>query len=152
MAIGRQCERCREWVSLDLDAELSEFEAAVMHRHLRACPGCRAFAHDVRAATAVVRAARPAELGLRVTLPEHRRRGGALQRVSFGAAVAAASLAAVFASGVPGDQRSDAVTTVKVAGTAGNVDIANLRMLRAAELHVPRVTLDNKRIRVIEFG
>ncbi|HEX7083667.1 MAG TPA: zf-HC2 domain-containing protein [Gaiellaceae bacterium] len=150
MALSRQCERCREWVSLDLDAELSEFEAAVMHRHLRACSPCRDFAHDVRAATSLVRAARPVALELTVPAPERPRRRVA-QRVSFGAAIAAASIAAVFASGVPGDQRSDAVTAVRIAGS-GNVDLANLRALRRAELHVPRVTLDNLRIRVVELG
>ncbi|MGH3049891.1 MAG: zf-HC2 domain-containing protein, partial [Gaiellaceae bacterium] len=46
MAPARQCRRCRQWVSLHLDAELSELETALMQRHLRSCPGCRSFARD----------------------------------------------------------------------------------------------------------
>jgi predicted anti-sigma-YlaC factor YlaD len=150
MAPTRQCERCRGWVSLDLDAELSEFEAAVMRRHLRDCAACRTFSHDVRAATALVRAARPVELETPVIATAPRRRSGRLQRLSVGAAVAVASVAAVFASGLQGDQRSSAVTSVALAGS-GNRDLAELRALRRAELHMPAQVLNAMRPRVIEL-
>lgn len=153
MAPTRQCERCREWVSLHLDAELSEFEEAVLRRHLRACAECRSFAQDVRGATALLRSARLADVRPRVpvSVPVRRRRhAGALRGISFGAAAAAASIVAVFASGVPGDQRSDSATAVKLAG-AGNPDLASLRALRRAELHMPSATLETLRIRVIEL-
>jgi predicted anti-sigma-YlaC factor YlaD len=149
MAPARECERCRAWVSLDLDAELSEFEAAVMRRHLRTCGGCRAFARDVRAATALVRAARPErpEAPVVVTAARPRR---IVQRVSVGAAVAAASIAAMFGSGLTGDQRSDAVTSVVLAG-ANNNDLTQLRALRRAELHPASEALQGVRIRVVEL-
>jgi predicted anti-sigma-YlaC factor YlaD len=155
MAPGRQCERCRSWISLDLDAELSEFEAAVMRRHLRTCAGCRAFARDVRAATALVRAARPERPEAPVSIPAVARRarvlqGRPLQRLSVGAAIAAASVAAVFGSGITGDQRSEAVTSVVLAG-ANNNDLTQLRALRRAELHPASVALQGIRIRVVEL-
>jgi predicted anti-sigma-YlaC factor YlaD len=149
MAPGRECERCRTWVSLDLDAELSEFEAAVMRRHLRLCGDCRAFARDVRAATALVRAARPERPHVPVALPAARR-SGVIQRFSVGAAVAAASVAAMFVSGLTGDQRPEAVTSVVLAG-ANNNDLTQLRALRRAELHPASEALQGVRVRVVEL-
>ena len=34
------CERARAWASLRLDAELSEFEDALLTAHLRRCSAC----------------------------------------------------------------------------------------------------------------
>jgi predicted anti-sigma-YlaC factor YlaD len=149
MAPARECERCRAWVSLDLDAELSEFETAVMRRHLRMCGSCRAFARDVRAATALVRAARPERPRVPVVVTAARR-SRAVRRFSVGAAVAAASVAAMFVSGLTGDQRPEAVTSVVLAG-ANNNDLAQLRALRRAELHPASEALQGVRIRVVEL-
>jgi hypothetical protein len=150
MAPGRQCERCRSWVSLDLDAELSEFEAAVMRRHLRTCADCRTFARDVRAATALVRAARPERPQAPVALPVAAPHSVGVRRLSVGAAVAVASIAAVFGSSLTGDQRSDAVTSVVLAG-ANNNDLTQLRALRRAELHPASEALQGIRVRIIEL-
>jgi hypothetical protein len=51
------CDRSREWVALRLDAELSDFEKALMTAHLERCPACRAFGEEVGAITAVLRTA-----------------------------------------------------------------------------------------------
>ena len=54
------CDDAREAISADLDGEAHPFEHAVVDRHLRGCPACRAFLTD---ATALHRATRvrPAE-------------------------------------------------------------------------------------------
>lgn len=131
MAPGRQCGRCREWVSLDLDAELSEFEAVVMRRHVRSCADCRSFARTLGAATALVRDAAPAEPEAAVTLlPRPGPAGATLhvsqrlsrhvsQRLSWGVAVAAVSLVWVFASGVSSDQRPDRSPSGMIANVEG---------------------------------
>lgn len=123
MAPGRQCGRCREWVSLDLDAELSEFEAVVMRRHVRSCADCRSFARELSAATALVRDTAPAEPEAAVTLPPRPGRAGATQhvsqRLSLGVAVAVVSLVWVFASGVPSDQRPDRSPSGMIANVEG---------------------------------
>jgi hypothetical protein len=147
MARTRQCDRCREWVSLDLDAELTEFEAAKMRRHLRSCAGCRAFASDVRAATALLRAARPEALPVPIVAGRARRRG--LQGALVGAAATVAAVAALFGSGLSGDQNNGPIVLPTAA--AGNVDLNTLRVLRRAELHMPAVSLENVRIRVVEL-
>jgi predicted anti-sigma-YlaC factor YlaD len=36
------CERARQWISLELDGELSELEQAALARHLDGCRSCRA--------------------------------------------------------------------------------------------------------------
>jgi len=135
MAPGGQCGRCREWVSLDLDAELSEFEAVVMRRHVRSCADCRSFARELSAATALVRDTAPAEfesaaLEAAVTRPSRPGRTRATrlisqhlsQRISLGIAVAAVSLVWVFASGVPSDQRPGRSPS----GVIANVDLASV--------------------------
>jgi predicted anti-sigma-YlaC factor YlaD len=49
------CERERQWISLALDGELSEFERVIMAAHLGRCADCRAYADDLRAATTSIR-------------------------------------------------------------------------------------------------
>ncbi|HVV58139.1 MAG TPA: hypothetical protein VHC45_07230 [Gaiellaceae bacterium] len=78
------------------------------------------------------------------------RRSRAVRRFSVGAAVAAASVAAMFVSGLTGDQRPEAVTSVVLAG-ANNNDLAQLRALRRAELHPASEALQGVRIRVVEL-
>jgi predicted anti-sigma-YlaC factor YlaD len=43
--------------SLRVDGELSELESALLDSHLRGCDRCRAFVHNVGAATAALRSA-----------------------------------------------------------------------------------------------
>jgi predicted anti-sigma-YlaC factor YlaD len=148
MAPTRQCDRCRAWVSMDLDAELTEFEQARLRRHLRACADCRAFARDLRSATALLRAARPADLPAQVELPRVRTRRS-LQSVVAGVAATAAAVAAVFASGLSGDDQSGPVVLPTAA--AGNVDLMTLREQRRAELYLPSAALNNIRVRVVEL-
>ena len=97
------CERAREWVSLELDGELSELEDALLRAHLDRCVACAAFARDARAFTRALRAApseRPAEA------PAPPRSGGGRLRVLQLASAAAAVAAAVGLGGLAGSLSS----------------------------------------------
>ena len=68
-----KCERAAQFVSLDLDGELSRFERAILTSHLRRCPSCAEHARSVTAATTLVRAT-PLEAIRLSSLPQGRRR------------------------------------------------------------------------------
>jgi predicted anti-sigma-YlaC factor YlaD len=84
---GRRCDRAREYASLRLDGELSDFEQALLGSHLERCPSCRAFADDLVCVTERLRTAPLARPSIAVTLP--RRRTVAFRNVQVGAAAAA---------------------------------------------------------------
>jgi len=67
------CERAAQWISLDLDGELSQLERAALGRHLDGCPRCREIGADVRAFTTLLREAPLVELDRPVELPPARR-------------------------------------------------------------------------------
>lgn len=49
------CTRARQWVSLALDRELSDFERFLMDDHLKRCADCSEFEHDAHLFTAGMR-------------------------------------------------------------------------------------------------
>ena len=63
------CERARQWASIELDGELSTFERVLLRAHLAHCPPCREFRTDTNSLTHALRAAplepleRPVEIG-----------------------------------------------------------------------------------------
>jgi anti-sigma factor RsiW len=83
---GQRCERIREWISLELDGELSRIEQALVERHLEACPQCSAFAVRADAFTEALRAAPLERLERPITLPARSH----LRARSFQVAAAAA--------------------------------------------------------------
>jgi anti-sigma factor RsiW len=56
------CDRAAQWVSLDLDGELSQFEQAALARHCERCARCRALGQDVASFTRLLREAPLVEL------------------------------------------------------------------------------------------
>ena len=90
------CERAAQWVSLDLDGELSRLEAAALARHLRRCERCRASSAEIGAFTSLLREAPPVEPARAIVVPAPawaKRRARATLR---GGALALAVAAAVF--------------------------------------------------------
>jgi predicted anti-sigma-YlaC factor YlaD len=84
----RRCDRAREYASLRLDGELSDFERALLDSHLERCPSCRAFADDLAGVTQQLRTAPLVSApDLSITLPS--RRFAALRGVQVSAAAAA---------------------------------------------------------------
>jgi predicted anti-sigma-YlaC factor YlaD len=68
-----RCERAREYASLALDGELSQFEHALLRAHLEACPGCRSYNGGLLATTERLRNAPLERLQRPITLPSRRR-------------------------------------------------------------------------------
>jgi len=87
------CERAAQWISLDLDDELSELEQAGLARHLERCEGCRELSAELAGLTAALRGAPFVEPAGRVVVPPPRRRarvkGRAVVAVALAGAVAA---------------------------------------------------------------
>jgi len=86
------CERARGWASLALDAELSEFERALMATHLERCADCAQFAVELQGFTAELRAAEYASLPHPVELPARRRSLARMAQVGAAAAVLAVAV------------------------------------------------------------
>ncbi len=92
------CERAAQWVSLDLDGELSRLETAALARHLRRCESCRASSAEIGAFTSLLRESPPVEPARAIVVPAPpwaRRKARATLR---GGALALAVAAAVFLS------------------------------------------------------
>jgi anti-sigma factor RsiW len=94
------CERAAEWISLQLDDELSEFECAALERHVARCESCAAARASVAAFTAVLRETPTLTRAEPVVVPVTRAprrarlvRAGAASLVLAGALAAAALVA-----------------------------------------------------------
>jgi predicted anti-sigma-YlaC factor YlaD len=84
---ARRCDRAREYASLRLDGELSDFESALLDSHIERCPSCRAFAEDLVGVTERLRTAPLDKPLIVLTLPQ--RRFAALRTMQASAAAAA---------------------------------------------------------------
>ena len=71
---SRACERASEFVSLELDGELSLFERAILRRHLQRCERCAAYSHEITALTEMVRAAPAEQIRVSIDVWSRRRR------------------------------------------------------------------------------
>jgi len=60
------CERAGQWISLELDGELSQMEHAALERHLASCDRCRSLGLEVRGFTSLLREAPLVEPSRRV--------------------------------------------------------------------------------------
>lgn len=115
------CMSAREAVSLRLDGELSELEAARLDAHLAGCAECRVFAAEI-ASTAVVLRAAPLEQPRAAIVLGRRRR---LPTPAAGAA-AASILLAVTASSFALGHVLGAHSSAPQAALAAN-DVAQVR-------------------------
>ena len=128
------CDRTREWVALRLDAELSEFEMALMTAHLEWCEGCRAFSTEVEGITAALRGA-PLELpARRVALPVRRHLPTRRLQIVAAAAVVvvAAGLGGVFGTLSAGSGKvsgSEPARSPMLSSVSPDAFLRNLRLL-----------------------
>jgi hypothetical protein len=97
------CERTAQFVSLDLDGELSAYGRAMLKRHVQRCEICAEYAGTVAGLTELVRAEPLEEFRLPITLSGPRRRVSPIVRNI--AAIAAVATVGVWLgvahSGVP---------------------------------------------------
>ena len=86
-----RCERARAWAALAPDGELAVLERRLLEAHLAHCVPCQAFAAEVAAIAAELRAAAAERCSRRLALPAAplRRRPHRLRNVASAAAVAA---------------------------------------------------------------
>jgi ferric-dicitrate binding protein FerR (iron transport regulator) len=87
-ARAARCDRAREWISLHLDGELSEFERIVLEAHVARCSECREFRVELQGISLDLRQAPLERLGRPVELP--RRTRLTARTLQFAAAAAAA--------------------------------------------------------------
>ena len=94
MTNSTTCERARNWLSLGLDAELSQLERAVLDSHLAKCPDCTAAGARLEAVAAVIRST-PQQRPPGLSVPRLRTRGSL--RAFYAAAGAALTATAALA-------------------------------------------------------
>lgn len=137
-ANGQLCERARDWASLRLDAEISEFEAALLDAHLARCAECRAFADEVVQITGALRSAELEPLRVPVVLP--RRRVPARTHAFRASAAAALVLAAAGAGSLFGALNSDGTARARAthvtpsAVVSPDDGVSSLRQIRRQSL------------------
>jgi predicted anti-sigma-YlaC factor YlaD len=133
---GRRCDRAREYASLRLDGELSDFESALLDSHLERCPSCHAFADDLVNLTGRLRTATLERPMIALTLP--RRRFAAVR--GFQASAAAAAVVSVVGIGALfGMLHSSATTPARGSAKFGSMasEKREFRDLRRAVLTAP---------------
>jgi hypothetical protein len=87
------CDRAREWLSLQLDGELSELERMLLQAHLDRCGSCDSFAADLDALTLELRTMSLEPLTHPVVVP--RSRNVLVRTLEVGATFAAAGAVAI---------------------------------------------------------
>ena len=137
-----QCVRSREAISLQLDDMLSGFEVALLDRHLRGCPPCRAFAASATEQTRLLRSAaleRPLQRFVIPARPNYVRRGAA-GAVSAASVAAAAALILAYTGAQRGGNREAAQVA---AGPAATVLVAYAgQPTPDPTIEVPRLRLE----------
>jgi ferric-dicitrate binding protein FerR (iron transport regulator) len=73
---AQRCERAREWISLQVDGELSEFERIVLEAHVAQCADCRSFRVELRGISRELRHAPLEPIPRAIALPCRRRFAG----------------------------------------------------------------------------
>jgi predicted anti-sigma-YlaC factor YlaD len=132
---ARRCDRAREYASLRLDGELSDFESALLDSHIERCPSCRAFADDLVGVTERLRSAPLEQATIVVSLPQ--RRFAALRTMQVSAA-AAAVVSVVGIGALFGMLHSSATTPGRVAKLGSMAqERREFRDLRRAVLTAP---------------
>jgi predicted anti-sigma-YlaC factor YlaD len=132
---ARRCDRAREYASLRLDGELSDFESGLLDSHIERCPSCRAFAEDLVSVTDRLRTAPLERPLIVVSLPE--RRFAALRTMQVSAA-AAAVVSIVGIGALFGMLHSSATTPGRVAKLGSMAqEKREFRDLRRAILTAP---------------
>ena len=74
--LHRECDWARQWASIDVDGELSEFERALLDAHLAGCQSCTEFRQEIAGLTQAVRVAQAAQLTRPIEIARVRRRYG----------------------------------------------------------------------------
>src|SRR5689334_6245880 len=131
--MSADCERARQWSSIELDGELSTFERVLLRAHLAHCSSCRGFRERTNGLTLALRAA-PLEQPVQIGRMRRRFRlrvapAAAAMAVAFVGLGSVLATSAVRSSSV-GTERSQAAA-INLAPAA--VETMNLRTSAALE-------------------
>ena len=96
------CDRAAQWISLELDDELSVLERAALARHLERCDLCRAMRVEIGGLTGLLREAPAAEPARPILVAPPRRARQGVGRPLAAASVAAAATVAAGLAFQPG--------------------------------------------------
>ena len=130
------CDRARQWVSVELDGELSSFESMLLRAHLDGCGECSEFRNAIGGLTGRLRAEPLEPFETSVELRRMRRRPRLrLAPAAAAVAVAAVGLGSVLAStsirsGTGGERRAAATPA------APGLDTMNLTTAKGIERRV----------------
>jgi anti-sigma factor RsiW len=128
------CDRAREWATLEVDGELSQFELAFLRTHLERCAACSDFADEIRGIAGALRAAPPEPLERPVTLPARRRTAlSDLQLAGAAALVLAAIGLGALSGSLPSPERQAGGPQPITRANLSDLD-EGLRRLRLASL------------------
>jgi predicted anti-sigma-YlaC factor YlaD len=86
------CERARQWASIELDNELSTFERVLLRAHLTGCPPCREFRSGIKGVTGTLRSEPLVPLESMIDINRFRRPRRRLRLAPAAAAVAVAAV------------------------------------------------------------
>ena len=135
-----QCDRAHEWVSLELDDELSEFERTLLDAHIAGCEPCRVFRTETDAIARELRNAHLEPLTTPVAV-RSRRRSFRLAPSAAAAAVVAVALGSIFSSI---ELRNTFTSSSPQPRAARELDLS-VNKLRLATLQAPsRAALRNR--------
>src|SRR5690242_6135129 len=126
-----RCERAREWASLHVDGELSEFEARLLDRHLARCSDCAPFAADVAGYASLLRETPLAPFRASLSLP---RRRLALRPLPLAAAALFAAVAVAVASLELATRTQPSLQGPRVVPPSTPDDVVGVSIARRAKL------------------
>ena len=136
----RTCDDARQWASIRLDSELTEFEEFLLEDHLRGCFECAAYADSIATTTSALRATPPLRVEVPLAAPVRRRRALPLRALTAASAAAAVAAAVGIGSLVGSVGQSSPNVTPRIArsavtsrpgGMQGLIEEPKLAMLHA---------------------
>jgi predicted anti-sigma-YlaC factor YlaD len=128
------CERARQWASIELDGELSTFERVLLRAHLAHCPPCREFRTDTNGLTHALRAAPLEQLDQPIQIGRVRRGLGLrLAPAAAAMAVAVVGLGSILASSAVRSVGTSHDRTPAVTAELAGHETMNLRTSAALE-------------------
>jgi predicted anti-sigma-YlaC factor YlaD len=131
------CERARQWASIELDNELSTFERVLLRAHLTGCTSCREFRSGIKGITGTLRSEPLVPLESMIDINRFRRPRRRLHLAPAAAAVAVAAvgLGSLLASSAvrPGSVAAGPARAPVVSNVAVGLDTMNLSTSGALE-------------------
>jgi ferric-dicitrate binding protein FerR (iron transport regulator) len=137
--LRQHCDRAHEWVSLELDGELSEFERTLLDAHVAGCEPCRTFRVETDAITRELRSVHLEPLPTPVAV-RSRRRSFRLAPAAAAAAVVAVALGSIVSSL---ELRNTFTSSPSQPRTARELDLSVNRLRLATLQAAPRTALRN---------